>query len=165
VIKRFTIFSILFFVCLYSTVFGATPISIHNDWSLFKTKVNNIDFCYVASLPIQKEGTYKERGEPYATIMRKKGATVDEVSISSGFIYDPDKDIIISILKRKFPLFSNEEKAWTYDKNDDIEIVKQMKNGAKMYITGYSKSGAVANDTYSLSGFNDAYNKMIEICK
>ena len=98
-------------------------------------------------------------------IMREKGKDVNEVSVSSGFLYNPDKDIELTILKRKFPLFANDEKAWTYDKNDDIEIVKQMQTGAKMYVLGYSKANSKAYDTYSLFGFAEAYKKMLELCK
>lgn len=159
------VYILLFFVLFANSLFASAPISVHKDWTLFKTKVDNKDICYVASLPIKKEGTYKKRGEPYVMIMREKGKNFDEVSVSSGFLYNQDKDIEITILKRKFPLFANDEKAWTYDKNDDIEIVKQMQNGAKMYVLGYSKGNSKAYDTYSLFGFTEAYKKMLELCK
>lgn len=162
--KIFLLLSLLF-VSIVSTSFASTPISIHKDWTLFETKIDGKDICYVASLPIKKEGNYKKRGEPYVIVTRVKGANYDEVSLSSGFLYDPDRDIEVSILKRKFPMFSNEEKAWTYDRNDDVEMIKQMKAGAKMYVLGYSKAGTMANDTYSLIGFNEAYEKMINFCK
>ena len=159
------IFIIILFLTICSELFASSPISIHGDWTLSKVKVEKDDLCYIASLPTEKEGTYKKRGEPYITVVRKKGATYDEISLSSGFIYDPEKDIEVSILKRKFPMFSNEEKAWTYDKNDDVEMVKLMKKAAKMYVVSYAKTGVKANDTYSLIGFNEAYSKMIELCK
>lgn len=162
--KKFLIL-ILFFFSINNVLFASTPISVHKDWTLFKVKINNKEICYIASLPIKKEGNYKRRGEPYVIVTREKGADYDEVSLSSGFLYDPDRDIEVSILKRKFPMFSNEEKAWTYDRNDDVEMVKQMKAGAKMYVLGYSKAGTMANDTYSLIGFNEAYEKMINLCK
>jgi hypothetical protein len=155
---------ILFFVISFN-VFSAEPISIHKSWTLFRVNENEKEICYIASLPIEKKGNYKKRGEPYLLIMRMMGNDFDEVTLSSGFIYDEEKDIEVTILKRKFPLFSHEEKAWTYDRNDDVEIVKQMKNGAKMYVVGYSKAGTFANDTYSLMGFNEAYEKMIILCK
>ena len=108
---------LLFFILFANNLFASAPISVHKDWTLFKTKIDNKEICYVASLPIKKEGTYKKRGEPYVMIMREKGKDVNEVSVSSGFLYNPDKDIELTILKRKFPLFANDEKAWTYDKN------------------------------------------------
>lgn len=156
---------LLFLVLFANTLFASAPVSVHKDWTLFKTKIDSKEICYVASLPIKKEGTYKKRGEPYVMVMREKGKDVDEVSVSSGFLYNQDKDIELTILKRKFPLFANEEKAWTYDKNDDIEIVKQMQTGAKMYVLGYSKANSKAYDTYSLFGFTEAYEKMLELCK
>lgn len=154
----------MFFV-LASTSFAATPVSIHKNWTLFKSTVNGKEMCYIVSLPIKKEGNYKRRGEPYALVSRVKGNNYDEVSMSSGFIYDPDKDIEVLISKRKFPMFSNEEKAWAYDKNDDVEMVKYMKKGTTMNVIGYSKLGFMANDTYSLMGFTEAYDNMTNLCK
>jgi len=162
--KRILLIFLLFF-CADLNLYASVPLSVHKDWTLFKVEIDGKEICYVASLPIKKEGNYKKRGEPYFIVTRAKGADYDEVSLSSGFLYDPDRDIEVSILKRKFPMFSNEEKAWTYDRNDDVEIVKQMKNGAKMYVLGYSKAGTMANDTYSLIGFNEAYEEMVDLCK
>lgn len=162
--KKFYYVFILFFV-LISNLFAATPVSIHKNWTLFKSTVNGKEMCYIVSLPIKKEGNYKRRGEPYALVSKVKGNDYEEVSMSSGFIYDPDKDIEVLISKRKFPMFSNEEKAWTYDKNDDVEMVKYMKKGTTMNVIGYSKLGFMANDTYSLMGFTEAYDNMINLCK
>ena len=116
------------------------------------------------SVPIEIKGTTKKPRSPYIVVTRKKGSEYDEVSLSSGFIFKPYSDVTVSILKRKFPLFPEYEKAWTYDINDDIEIVKEMKLGAKLYVTSYSKADYVANDTYSLLGFSEAYEKMISLC-
>lgn len=162
--KKFYYIFILFFV-LISNLFAATPVSIHKNWTLFKSTVNGKEMCYIVSLPIKKEGNYKRRGEPYALVSKVKGNDYEEVSMSSGFIYDPDKDIEVLISRRKFPMFSNEEKAWTYDKNDDVEMVKYMKKGTTMNVIGYSKLGFMANDTYSLMGFTEAYDNMINLCK
>lgn len=162
--KKILLIIILFFGAIVE-VFASTPVSIHKDWTLFRATIDNKEICYIASLPVKKEGNYKKRGEPYVIVTRAKGALYDEVSLSSGFIFDHDKDVEVSILKRKFPMFADQEKAWTYDRNDDIEMVKQMKTGAKMYVLGYSKFGSMANDTYSLIGFNDAYDAMLTLCK
>lgn len=157
---------IFIFICFFSfSVFATTPISVHRDWTLFRIEDKGKVICCITSLPIEKSGNYKRRGEPYVIVTREKGAAYDEVSLSSGFLFDVDKDIEVSILKRKFPMFSNQEKAFTYDRNDDVEMVKQMKAGAKMYVLGYSKAGTFANDTYSLLGFNDAYEAMLKECK
>lgn len=158
-------YTIILFLFLMLDTYSATPVSIHKNWTLFKSTVDGKEMCYIVSLPIKKQGTYKRRGEPYALVSRIKGGEFDEVSMSSGFLYDPDKDIEVSISKRKFPMFSDEEKAWTYDRNDDIEMIKYMKKGTLMNVVGYSEVGFMANDTYSLMGFTEAYNAMITLCK
>ena len=164
-IKNIIICLFIFSFLLIEKSYSSIPISIHKDWTLFEVKIDNDDICYIESLPIQKTGNYKKRGEPYFIVMRKKGFKEDEISLSSGFIFKEKKDVEISILKRKFPLFIDNERAWTYDRNDDIEIVKQMKMGAKLYVTSYSMEDYIANDTYSLIGFNEAYEKMVDLCK
>ena len=162
----FYIFIIYF--CSYNFLYASPPIAHYQHWTVFQIKKKKNDnykeICYVMSKPIEKKGTTKKKRSPYMIVMRKKGSKYDEVSLSSGFIFKPHTDITISILKRTFPLFPEYEKAFTYDINDDIEIVKQMKLGAKVYITSYSKSDYVANDTYSLLGFTEAYEKMISLC-
>ena len=163
--KIINIIYIFIFFITTNIVFSAKPISYHKDWTLFQTKLDEKDICYIAALPIKKEGTYKKRGEPYLLVMREKNSEYDEVGVSSGFIYHKDKGIELSVLKRKFPLFPDNEKAWTYDRNDDVEIVKFMKLGAKLYVTGYSKNNYMAMDTYSLIGFNEAYTKIITLCE
>ncbi len=144
---------------------ATTPVSIHKSWTLFKTGSGKKEMCYIASLPTKKSGDYNRRGEPYVVVSRGKGADFDEVSVSSGFMYNPDKDVEISISKRKFPMFTNEDKAWAYDRNDDVELVKQMKGETTMIVTGYSNLNFTAVDTYSLIGFTSAYNAMIALCK
>ncbi len=163
--KKYIYTFLVFFISMMDFAFSASPISVHKNWTLFKSVVNKKEMCYIVSLPTKKEGNYKRRGEPYALVSRIKGSDYDEVSMSSGFLYDPDKDIEVSISKRKFPMFSNEEKAWAYDRNDDVEMVKYMKKGTSMNVVGYSKLGFMANDTYSLMGFSEAYDNMIKLCK
>ena len=53
---------ILLFLCVETSLFASTPVSIHKDWTLFKTEIEGKEICYIASLPIKKEGNYKKRG-------------------------------------------------------------------------------------------------------
>jgi hypothetical protein len=115
-------------------------------------------------LPIEKRGNYKQRGEPYIILTKLVESNFFEVSVSNGYPYTKDKADVM-ILKRKFPLITDEEKAMTYDRNDDVEIVRLMHIGAKMYVTGYFTNGSYAVDTYSLIGFTEAYNELNRICR
>ena len=158
--------TILFFFIFVSISFALDPIYVYKDWSLFSVLLENKNtLCYMMSLPVEKGGDYKKRAEPFFVVMREKKAIYDEIVLSSGVLYNEDEDVEVEILKRKFPLFTDNEKAFTYDRNDDVEIIKYMKLGSKMYITGISKRNFFMNDTYSLVGFNEVYDKMLSICE
>ena len=55
--------------------------------------------------------------------------------------------------------------AWANDKNDDIDIIKEMQKHEDMVVTGIARDGKIATDTYSLIGFGQAYAKMKQTCK
>ena len=163
-LKKLSIIFILFSALLISDAFAGKPEAVFKDWSVFKIIQNNEHICYIASTPIKKEGTYRKRGEPFITVIRVKGNTYDEVNVSSGYPYSQETKPQIIVNKKKFDLFSYEERAWGNTKADDVLIVNAMKKNIKMKVQGYSKVGTQSLDTYSLLGFSDAYNKMAQIC-
>jgi hypothetical protein len=167
-IRRTLIIVACFITFFFSDIqksFSAAPEAVFKDWSVFKIKQDKKDVCYIASTPINREGNYRERGEPFATIIRVKGSKYDEINFSSGYIYDKNKSTEVAIGNKKFVLFVYEERAWAVNKEDDIAIVNTMRKGYKIKLSGYSKLGTYSVDTFSLIGFTDAYNKMVELCK
>lgn len=164
-LKRLSLCFALFCMLCISDAFAGKPEAVFKDWSVFKIVQNNEHICYIASTPIKKEGNYRKRGEPFVTIIRIKGNTYDEVNVSSGYPYSQQTKPQINIGKKKFDLFSYEERAWGNTKADDVMIINTMKKGIKLKVKGYSKVGTHSLDTYSLLGFSDAYNKMIQLCK
>jgi hypothetical protein len=121
--------------------------------------------CYTMSVPIEQKGNYKRRGEPYFMVIRPRNSEFPEIVVSGGALNDEKKEGDIQILKRRFPLLPQDERNLTYDRNDDVEIVKQMNIGAKAYVKSFFDNGYSAIDTYSLIGFTQAYDKMLELCR
>lgn len=134
------------------------------DWNLYKTRVGGADVCYILSIPIENTESIIDRGEPYF-VVTKIADDADEITASSGFMYRKNSDAEISFGSRKFYLFAYRAIAWAFNKNDDIEIIKEMQNSDDFIITSYNRSGKIIGDRYSLIGFNKAYIKLKEICK
>ena len=67
--------------------------------------------------------------------------------------------------KRKFELFTSGDSAWARNKKDDANIVRAMRSGAKMIVTGVSSRGTKTKDTYSLSGISAAHRAIGKACK
>lgn len=161
---KFLLFALVLILST-SKSFASPPVAVFKDWTVFTTIQGNKTLCYIASLPFQKDGNYRKRGEPFFTVTRVKKNTFNEVNATSGYIYKIGKDVEIEIDQKKFVLFPYEERAWASNRSEDIAIVNKMKSGLKMKVTGYSTLGTHSIDTYSLRGFTEAYNKMVSLCK
>ncbi len=132
------------------------------DWVLVQKQINS-SFCYITSSPIEESGNYDIKGQPYFLVTNTANDS-DEISTSHGLIYNKNSDVTISFKRKKFYLFPYRTVAWTINKSDDFDIIKEMQKSDEMVITGYDKNYRYATETYSLVGFSQAYNKMKRIC-
>ncbi len=138
---------------------------VFHDWNVFTVNQGGKKVCYIASAPVSKKGNYNKRGEPYALVTHRS-ASVDEVSVSSGYPYKTKSDVKARIDgKHSFNMFTKDELAWTYTEADDKKMVASMKKGNKMSVRGTSKKNTYSQDTYSLKGFTAAYKHMKTLCK
>jgi hypothetical protein len=134
------------------------------DWSVFKTERGDKVVCYIASTPIKSEGNFDKRGEPFFLVTNIDN-DADEISTSSGFIYNKNSNVELTFGIKKYYLFPYKTVAWANDKNDDADIIKEMQGNAELIVTGIARDGKIAIDTYSLIGFVHSYKKLKEICQ
>lgn len=142
--------------------------SSHKAWSVFSTTENSKKVCYITSTPEKEEGTFSRRGEPYALVTLRPGNPV-EASFSSGFPYKDNSEVEVTVPKHAaLKFFTSAETpkvAWAKSEEEDKKLINAMKNGDKITVKGTSPKKTHAIDTYSLSGFSAAYNRMIALCK
>ena len=155
---------LIFFLSFTSEVFAQELQEKFWDWSVFKAARGNQIVCYMASTPIKREGNFDKKGEPFFLITNIEN-DADEISVSAGFYYDKKSDAEASFGSKKFYLFPYQDIAWANDKNDDINIIKEMQKHEDVIVTGVASGGKIASDTYSLIGFAQAYAKMKQTCK
>ena len=65
--------------------------------------------------------------------------------------------------KYKFDI-SQESFAWIADEKEEKKMIKSMKKGSRIMITGYNQEGSQTIDHYSLLGFTKAYNTAKKSC-
>lgn len=161
---KFLLAFLIFFLSFSANIQAQELIAKFHDWNLFRTQKNNKTLCYIASTPIKREGNYLNRGEPYFLVVGINN-DIDEVSVSSGFLYNQASNVELSFGAKKFYLFPYKTIAWSANKNDDIEILKEMQKNADIILTAIASDNKIAIDTYSLIGFNEGYKKLKEICE
>ncbi len=134
------------------------------DWNVFKIDRGDKTVCYLASTPIKRDGNYDKRGESFFLVTNIEN-DADEVSTSAGFVYNKNSNVEVSFGSKKFYLFPYRAMAWANDKNDDLDVIKEMQKHDDMIVSGVAHDGKVSADTYSLIGFVQAYKKMRQVCE
>jgi hypothetical protein len=162
--KNFSVITIILlglFLC--QSAFSQELHGTYVEWSVFSTVQGKEKICYMASLPVKREGNYNKRGEPYFLIINNEDG-FDEISVSSGYVYKKNSEVEISFGLKRFSIFTYNNLAWANDRRDDIEIVKAMRLSRDFIVSGNSLDNSYSQDTYSLIGFMEAYRKMKETC-
>ena len=81
----------------------------------------------------------------------------NQVQFTAGYTFKKGSAVRVAIGKRAFELFTNADTAWARNRKDDAALVRAMRSGAQMIVTGVSSRGTKTKDTYSLSGISAAH--------
>merc|ERR1712127_794974 len=83
----------------------------------------------------------------------------NEISITSGYEFNNKNTITATSGKSKYKFdIAQEGFAWIADNKLENKMIKTMKKGSRIMITGYNQKGSQTIDHYSLLGFTKAYN-------
>jgi hypothetical protein len=136
------------------------------DWDAFLDKTSKGEkSCYAISVPKETAPKNVKRGEIYVMVTQWPSAKIkNEVSISAGYTLKKDTSVILTVDKRSFRLFVQDDRAWTTDKKQDAEITAALRKGTTMTVKGTSSRGTETTDTYSLAGFSSALNAITQAC-
>ena len=151
------------FLLIPLTAFAQQLDSTHKQWKVFSAQQSTGTLCYIASSPTSQTGSAKSRGQVYLWVAARTHS-IDEVSASSGFTYKAKGDVTLTVDSKPFTFFAQGDTAWAKDEATDKAIIAAMKRGSTISVQGTSENGTSAKDSYSLSGFSAAYNRMKALC-
>jgi hypothetical protein len=135
-------------------------------WSAHEFREGRAKTCYAHGEPTKMTGKYKTRGRTFIQVTHRPAeGTWNEVGITGGYSYRADSEAIVTIDKKRFVLFTDKDTAWAKNSRQDRILVRALKKGRIMTVRATSSRGTVTIDTYSLSGFTQAYKAMGRACK
>ena len=144
---------------------GIERIGDYGDWSAFQFSEDGNLACYMSSEPKKAKGKYKKRGDVFAIVTHRPAEKrFGEVSFIAGYSYQKDSWVEVKIGKQTFQLFTQDDGAWAPDAETDKKLVRAMRKGRTMVVTGTSTRGTLTTDTYSLSGFTKASRAIAKAC-
>ena len=89
----------------------------------------------------------------------------NEISITAGYKFNNENSIIAKSGKFKYKFdISQENFACIADNKKEKKMIKTMKRGSRIMVTGYNQKGSQTIDHYSLLGFTKAYNSAKKSC-
>ena len=160
----------MFLTGVTPSIAASEPIEmlVSKDWGAYRYNDNGVRVCFISSAPKKSAGKYDpaNRGETRIFVSHGPGkAERNVVQVIAGYNYKKQSDVTVKIDKRKFTLFTIEDRAYAESEEDDRRIVVQMKRGSQMTIIGTSSRGTKTTDTYSLAGFTKTKAVIDKTCK
>ena len=135
------------------------------DWEVIMISDESNKVCFAQSKPVLQSPKKSDREARLFVTFRSLEKVTDEVSTTSGYEYNSQNSIIASSGKSKYKFdISQDNFAWIADQKIERKMIRAMKAGSRIMITGYNQKGSQTIDHYSLMGFSKAYNAAKKSC-
>jgi len=165
-IKKFKILIIVIFSLTNSAYSEELKkIGKFKDWEVIKLNNDSEIICYAQTKPVLQSPKSKQREARLFVSFRPKDKISDEISITSGYEFNNQNSVLATSGKSKYKFdITQDNFAWIASNKMEKKMIKTMKRGSRIMITGYNKSGSQTIDHYSLLGFTKAYNAAKKSC-
>ena len=135
------------------------------DWQTLVFVETNGTVCFAQSSPVLQAPKSNKRDAKLFIAFRPAEKIIDEVSVTAGYEFNNNNSVTATSGKNKFKFDIKEQGfAWIADNKIEFRMIKRMKKGSRIMITGYNKQGSQTIDHYSLLGFTKAYNATKKAC-
>ena len=129
-------------------------------------KGENEKTCFAQSKPILQSPKKQDREARLFVSFRPNDKIIDEISVTSGYEYNKQNLVTAISGKKKYKFdITQDDFSWIANIKIEKKMIKTMKKGSRIMITGYNKSGSQTIDHYSLMGFSKAYESAKKNCK
>jgi len=135
------------------------------DWETIIITEQTGKVCFAQSVPVLQAPKSNPREARMFVSFRPAEKINDEISVTSGYEFNNQNSIIATSGKSKYKFdIAQEGFAWIADNKLENKMIKTMKKGSRIMITGHNQKGSQTIDHYSLLGFTKAYNAAKTSC-
>ena len=166
-IRKYFVCLTIIFIFTFSTLKAEElkKIGKYKDWQTMVLIEQNGTVCFAQSTPVLQAPKSNVREARLFVTFRPNEKIKDEISASPGYEFNKNNSVTATSGKNKIK-FDIVEKgfAWIADNKIEKRMIKIMKKGSRIMITGYNQKGSQTIDHYSLLGFTKAYNAAKKAC-
>ena len=135
------------------------------DWQTIVLIEPTGTVCFAQSSPVLQAPKSNKREAKLFVTFRPGEKISDEISASPGYEFNKSNSVTAISGKNKIKFDIRQQGfAWIADNKIEKKMVKLMKTGSRIMITGHNEKGSQTIDHYSLLGFTKAYNTAKKAC-
>ena len=161
-------FIILILVSLFSVSANSQEVKKvgkFKDWETMVIVEQAGKVCFAQSAPVLQAPKSNIREARMFVSFRPGEKISNEISITGGYEFNNKNSITATSGKSKYKFdITQEGFAWIANAKIENKMIKTMKKGSRIMITGYNQKGSQTIDHYSLLGFTKAYNAAKTSC-
>ena len=165
IIRYFIILT--FFSILHNQVIAEEikKIGKFKDWETLVLIKDSGLTCFAQTKPVLQSPKSDKREARLFVSFRPNDKITDEISTTSGYEFNSQNSILATSGKKKYK-FDIIQNTFAWIKSNKIEkkMIKTMKKGSRIMVTGYNQEGSQTIDHYSLLGFTKAYSTAKKNC-
>ena len=166
-IKKILLFSIIFLITSVSKTFALDlkKIGKFKDWEVMVVSEASGKVCFAQSIPVLQAPKKDKRDSRLFVTFRPSEKISDEISTTSGYEFNKNNTVLAASGNNKFKFDIKQQGfAWMTSNKKEKIMIKVMKKGSRIMVTGYNDKGSQTIDHYSLLGFTKAYGTAKKAC-
>ena len=165
IIKNFIILVLVSLFSLSANSQEVKKVGKFKDWEAMVIVEQTGKVCFAQSAPVLQAPKSNLREARMFVSFRPGEKISNEISITGGYEFNNKNSITAKSGKSKYKFdIAQEGFAWIADNKLENKMIKTMKRGSRIMITGYNQKGSQTIDHYSLLGFTKAYNAAKTSC-
>ena len=166
IIKKIIIFFGIFFISVTQlSAQEIKKIGKYKDWDAMIVSDADGKVCFAQTLPILQAPKTNKRDAKLFVAFRPNDNIKNEVRVTPRYEFNKNNSVTATSGKNKFKFDIKQQGfAWMTSNKKEKIMVKIMKKGSRIMVTGYNEKGSQTIDHYSLLGFTKAYNTAKKAC-
>ena len=165
IIRNFIILILVSLFSLSANSQEVKKVGKFKDWEAMVIVEQAGKVCFAQSAPVLQAPKSNKREARMFVSFRPGEKISNEISITGGYEFNNKNSITAKSGKSKYKFdIAQEGFAWIADNKIENKMIKTMKKGSRIMITGYNQKGSQTIDHYSLLGFTKAYNTAKNSC-
>jgi hypothetical protein len=165
IIRNFIIIILVSFFYASANSQEVKKVGKFKDWEAMIIVEQTGKVCFAQSAPVLQAPKSNLREARMFVSFRPSEKVSNEISITGGYEFNNKNSITAISGKSKYKFdITQEGFAWIADNKVENKMIKTMKRGSRIMITGYNQKGSQTIDHYSLLGFTKAYNTAKSNC-